>query len=152
MLKLSKLSDYATVLATAMAADPSRTHAATELAALAHVSAPTAAKLLKLLAKGGLVESVRGAHGGYRLSRAPEAITVADVIAAVEGPIAVTECSENHSGCSIEASCSTRANWRLINRAIRGALEAVTLAQMAVPARRAQEVPVKFHPATTAEA
>lgn len=145
MLKLSKLSDYATMLATAMATDSARIYTTQELAARAHVSAPTAAKLLKLLGKSGLIESVRGAHGGYRLSRAPDKITIADVISAVEGPIAVTECSSHASGCSIESSCSTRANWRLINRAIRQALEAVTLAQMAAPLKRGQEVPVTFH-------
>ena len=144
MLKLSKLSDYATMLATAMATEPARVYAAQELATRAHVSAPTAAKLLKMMAKHGLIESVRGAHGGYRLSRSPETITIADVIGAVEGPIAVTECSEHQSDCSIESSCATRANWRLINRAIRQALEAVSLAQMAAPLRRAQEVPVRF--------
>lgn len=148
MLKLSKLSDYATVLVTAMAADPARTYAAQDLATRAHVSAPTAAKLLKLMTKSGLVESLRGSHGGYRLSRNPSLITIADVICAVEGPIAVTECSEHQSDCSIESSCATRANWRLINRAIRQALEAVTLAQMAAPLKRSQEVPVKFMNAT----
>lgn len=148
MLKLGKLADYATALMTAMAAAPSRVHTAQDLAGRTHVSAPTAAKLLKLLARGGLVESLRGAHGGYRLSRAPERITVAEIIGAVEGPIAVTECSEHRSGCSIESSCATRANWRLINRAIREALEAVSLAQMAAPARRT-ESPLHFHPATS---
>jgi FeS assembly SUF system regulator len=148
MLKLSKLADYATVIMTALAADPARARNALELAEGTHVSAPTAAKLLKQLTRGGLVESIRGAHGGYRLARAPEKITVADVIGALEGPIAVTECSAHGSDCSIQSSCATRANWRLINRAIRGALEAVTLAQMAAPLRRAQEVPVKFLNAT----
>lgn len=146
MLKLSKLADYATMLMTAMAAAPAQLHTAQGLAARTHVAAPTAAKLLKLLAKAGLVESLRGAHGGYRLSAPPDRINIAQVIDALEGPIAVTECSEHQSGCSIESSCTTRANWRLINRAIREALEAVTLAQMAAPARRA-ESPLHFHPA-----
>ena len=146
MLKLGKLADYATALMTAMASAPAKVHTAQDLAGRTHVSAPTAAKLLKQLAKGGLVESLRGAHGGYRLSRLPERITVAEIISSVEGPIAVTECSEHQSGCSIESSCATRANWRLINSAIREALEAVTLAQMAAPVRRA-ESPIHFHPA-----
>lgn len=148
MLKLSKLSDYATMLATAMASDPDRIFAAQELAIRAHVTAPTTAKLLKLMAKSGLVESMRGARGGYRLSRSPDRITVADVISAVEGPIALTQCSDHRGACSIESSCATRANWRLINRAIRDALEAVTLAQMAAPARRGREMPLKFLGAT----
>jgi FeS assembly SUF system regulator len=149
MLKLSKLADYATMLMTAMASDPAQFHTAQDLAASTRVPAPTAAKLLKLLAKEGLVESLRGAHGGYRLSRAPERINVAEVIDALEGPIAVTECSEHHGGCSIESSCATRANWRLINSAIRQALEAVTLAQMAAPLRR-RETPILFHQAAQA--
>jgi FeS assembly SUF system regulator len=149
MLKLSKLADYATVIMVTIANEPARVHNGLELAARTQVPAPTAAKLLKLLSKGGLVESLRGAHGGYRLSRTPEHITVAEIIGAVEGPIAVTECSEHHSDCSIESSCATRANWRLINKAIRGALDAVTLAQMAAPARR-HESPLRFYPAAQA--
>ncbi|MGH8455621.1 MAG: SUF system Fe-S cluster assembly regulator [Stenotrophobium sp.] len=146
MLKLGKLADYATMLMTAMATAPEQLHTAQDLAARTHVSAPTAAKLLKLLAKAGMVDSLRGAHGGYRLSRPPQQITVADIVNAVEGPIAVTECSEHHSDCSIESSCTTRANWRLINGSIRQALEAVTLAQMAAPMRRT-ESPIRFHSA-----
>ncbi|HVT35310.1 MAG TPA: SUF system Fe-S cluster assembly regulator [Nevskiaceae bacterium] len=144
MLKLSKLSDYATVLITAMAHQPGHTWNTQELGARAHVSAPTAAKLLKLLARAGLIESIRGAHGGYRLAREPAQISVADIIAAVEGPIAVTECAQHGGGCSIESSCATRSNWRLINNAIRQALAAVTLAQMAAPMRRS-ESPIHFH-------
>src|SRR4051794_31605249 len=123
MLKLSKLADYATVLMSAIAADPARVHNGQELAARTHVPAPTVAKLLKTLARGGLLESLRGAHGGYRLVRSPERISVAEVIRALEGPIAVTECAEHKSGCGIESSCATRAHWRLINAAIRQALE-----------------------------
>ena len=144
MLKLSKLADYATVLMTAIAADPGRVHNGHELAERTHVPAPTVAKLLKKLAQGGLLESLRGAHGGYRLARDATRITVADVIGALEGPIALTECSTHGSGCGIQSTCATRANWRLINTAIREALEAVSLAQMAAPLARRTEVPVKF--------
>lgn len=144
MLKLSKLADYATVLMTAIAADPARVHNGHELAGRTHVPAPTVAKLLKALARGGLLESLRGVHGGYRLTRQPEAVSVADVIRALEGPIAVTQCSDHHGTCSIEASCATRANWRLINGAIRQALEAISLAQMAAPLRRGGEARVQF--------
>lgn len=144
MLKLSKLADYATVLMTAIAADSGRVQNGLELAERTHVPSPTVAKLLKMLARGGLLESLRGAHGGYRLARSADKISVADVIGALEGPIAVTECSQHGSGCGIESTCAARANWRLINTAIRQALEAVTLASMAAPLRRS-EVPVKFH-------
>ncbi len=135
MLKLSKLADYATVLMTAIASEPDRVHNGQELAARTHVPVPTVAKLLKTLARGGLLESTRGAHGGYRLVRGPEKVTIADIIRALEGPIAVTQCSSHAGGCSIESHCATRANWRLINTAIRHALEAVTLAQMTAPLR-----------------
>ena len=147
MLKLSKLADYATVLMTAIAADPDRVHNGQELAARTHVPAPTVAKLLKTLARGGLLESLRGAHGGYKLARSPEKLSVAEIIRALEGPIAVTECSHQQGGCSIESHCATRANWRLINTAIRQALEAVTLAQMVAPMRRSAETPLTFRAA-----
>ncbi|WP_026352787.1 SUF system Fe-S cluster assembly regulator [Solimonas variicoloris] len=132
MLKLSRLADYATVLMTAVARAPQRTHTGQELAERTRIPLPTVAKLLKVLARGGLLESLRGAHGGYRLGRAAEQISVADIIGALEGPIAVTACA-GHGGepCSIETDCATRANWRLINSAIHQALAAVTLAQMA---------------------
>lgn len=132
MLKLSRLADYATVLMTAVAREPLRTHTGQELAERTHIPPPTVAKLLKVLARGRLLESLRGAHGGYRLARPAEQISVADIIHTLEGPIAVTACAEHgRAACSIETSCATRANWRLINTAIRQALEAVTLAQMA---------------------
>ncbi len=145
MLKLSKLADYATVVMTFIAAEPSRVHAGVELAERSQVPAPTGAKLLKTLTRGGLLESIRGAHGGYRLARPATQVSVADVIRALEGPIAVTECSIHEGHCGIESHCATRSGWRLINTAIRQALEAVTLEQLAIPLRRAGESPVKFH-------
>jgi FeS assembly SUF system regulator len=147
MLKLSKLADYATVLMTAIAAEPARFHNGHELAARTHVPAPTVAKLLKTLARGGLLESLRGAHGGYRLAKPPEKLSIAEIIRALEGPIAVTECSTHGGGCGIESHCATRANWRLINTVIRQALEAVTLAQMVAPLKRVPEAPMHFHSA-----
>lgn len=158
MLKLGKLTDYATVLLAAMAAAPERLHAAQELAVRTSVAAPTVAKLLKQLQKGGLVLSVRGAQGGYRLARAPDTVTVADVIRALDGPIAVTDCAVHDGGCAIEVGCAARAPFRLINAAVTQALEAVTLADMAASlhptmnslARKAVEVsefPLSFHPA-----
>lgn len=148
MLKLAKLTDYATVVMTAIAAGPAQLHSAQELAERSHLPAATVSKLLKQLAKARLIEATRGAQGGYRLARSADQITVADVVDAVEGPIAVTECSIHSGGCNIETSCGTRANWRLINTAIRQALEAVTLAQIAAPARRSviHENPLTFHP------
>jgi FeS assembly SUF system regulator len=145
MLKLGKLTDYGTVVMTALAAAPGELRNAQDLAGQTHLRAPTVSKLLKQLAHGGLVESVRGVHGGYRLARAPESITVADIVAALEGPIALTQCAVHGGGCAIEPHCGVRSNWRLINTAIRRALESVTLAQMAAPLRAtrgAAEAPV----------
>jgi len=142
MFKLGKLTDYGTVVMTALAARPDALRNAHELAAETHVAAPTVSKLLKQLAKYGLVESIRGAHGGYRLARRPEQITVADVVSALEGPIALTQCAVHDGGCSIESHCGVRGNWRLINTAIRQALESVTLAQMAEPLRGRRQVGV----------
>lgn len=150
MLKLSKLADYATVLMTLIAVDAERVHTGQELAERSGVPAPTVAKLLKVLARGGLLQSLRGAHGGYRLALPAMQISVADIISALEGPIGVTECASHPGGCTLESDCTTRANWRLINSAIRQALEAVTLAQMATPAARASsEHPLTFHRAAT---
>ena len=153
MLKLGKLTDYATVLLAAMAAAPERVYAAQELAARTSVAAPTVAKLMKQLQQGGLVSSSRGAKGGYRLLHAPSQVTIADVIRALEGPIAVTDCAV-HGSCALEDGCGAKAPFRLINAAITQALEAVTLSDMAVsfaPAARvaitAQEFPLQFHPA-----
>ncbi len=136
MLKLSKLTDYGTLLMTTLALQPAAVQSAQDLSARSHVAAPTVAKLLKTLVRSGLVESTRGAHGGYRLARAPETITVAQIVGALEGPIAITACAQHGSGCSIEGSCTSRSNWRLIDSAVRQALEAVTLAQMAAPRAR----------------
>ena len=132
MLKLGKLTDYATVVMTALAAEPARLRCAQDLSEQTHVAAPTVSKLLKTLSKEGLVDSIRGAHGGYRLARDPARITVADIVAAVEGPIALTECAVHDGCCTIESYCGVRGNWRLINQAIQEALASVSLAQMAL--------------------
>lgn len=133
MFRVSKLTDYGTVLMTALAVDPQALHSAQDLAERSRLGPATVAKLLKQLAQSGLVVSQRGAHGGYRLARRPDSITVADIVCALEGPLAVTECATHGSRCGIEAFCTTRTNWRLINTAVRKALESVTLADMAAP-------------------
>lgn len=131
MLKLGKLTDYATVLMVAIAAEPLRIHAALDLAQRTHIAPPTVSKLLKLLTKAGLLASVRGAHGGYRLPRLPEQLRVADVVRAIEGPIALTECASHGSTCALQADCGLRAPFQLINAAIEQALEALSLADLA---------------------
>ena len=149
MFKLGKLTDYGTVVMTVLAAAPGHLRNVQDLATQTRIAAPTVAKLLKQLARGGLLDSVRGAHGGYRLSRPPAAISVADVVTALEGPIALTQCSTHGGGCAIEMHCGVRGNWRLIGSAVRHALEAVTLEQMAAPLRVTDpgaESPLQFIP------
>lgn len=148
VLKLGKLADYATMVMTVLAAEAGRPLSAHELAGQTHLAEPTVAKVLKLLSRGGVVRSERGAQGGYRLARPAARITVADIITAIDGPIAVTRCSTHGGGCAVESSCGVRGNWRLIGKAIRAALEAVTLEQMAQPLRQSRDAPVvvTLHP------
>ena len=134
MLRLSKLTDYGTVAMAHFARHPDRIHAAAELAAAIGVAMPTASKILKMLARADLLRSVRGARGGYVLSRPPRDISIADVIDAIEGPIGVTECSAIPGLCAQESWCAIRGNWQRINRVIHGALDQMTLAELAQPA------------------
>ena len=133
MLRLSKLTDYGTVAMAHIAREADRTHPAAELAAAIGVAVPTASKILKMLAQGNLLRSVRGAKGGYMLSRPVGEISIADVIDAMEGPIGLTECSAIAGLCALEGSCSIRTNWQRINRVIRDALGQMTLADLAQP-------------------
>lgn len=133
MLRVTKLTDYATVVLTVLAAAPDAVASAAELAERAGLEAPTVAKVLKPLAQAGLVEAFRGANGGYRLARAPEAITLIEVVEAMEGPLAMTACSHDDDSCGISHSCGVRANWRRINDVVADALRGVTLAQMLAP-------------------
>ena len=137
LIRLSKLADYGIVMMTHMARDAGRQQTAPEIAAQSHLPLPMASKILKGLAHARLLVSHRGAKGGYGLARPAHQISVADVIVALEGPIALTACIEHAPGeCDIEALCPARANWQRINRAIREALEGITLMEMAhtVPA------------------
>ncbi|WP_020160782.1 MULTISPECIES: SUF system Fe-S cluster assembly regulator [Methylobacter] len=140
MLRLSKLTDYATVILSFMAKDETHVHAAMEIAAATGIALPTVSKILKSLVKAGVLISTRGAKGGYALARVPEKISVATVISALEGPIALTECSISHQGCEQASGCDIRGNWSLINRTIHNALESVTLADMIRPAVVPEEV------------
>ena len=134
MLRISKLTDYAVVLATHLAATD-RPQPARDLAVQTQVPEPTASKVLKQLARAGVVTSQRGAKGGYVLARPPQEIGVVEVIEALEGPIAVTECSDetSESLCEYETNCGVRANWQRINVAVHEALSLITLADMAQP-------------------
>ncbi len=134
MLRMTKQADYGIVLMTYLASRPGRRVAASELAAETRLPLPTVSKILKLLCREGLLESHRGVKGGYSLTCCPEQITVAAMIAALDGPIAVTECIEDTPGvCSQESVCRLRANWQLINQTMRQALEGISLAELINP-------------------
>ncbi len=134
MLRITKQADYGIVLMTHMAGEPERQITAGELAIETRLPAPTVSKVLKMLARQGLLGSHRGVKGGYCLARDTETITVADIISALDGPIAVTECIDDTPGeCSQETSCALHGNWQRINDAIRVALDNITLAEMAHP-------------------
>jgi len=145
MLRVSKLTDYATVVMTCLAGAGDGVLSAQVLAERARLEPPTVSKLLKQLAQAELVASVRGANGGYRLARAPERISIADIVTAMEGPIGMTECSAHAGQCGHESHCGVRANWQRINQAISSALEGVTLADMIAPPppRRAGAIPLR---------
>jgi FeS assembly SUF system regulator len=133
MLRVTKLTDYATVVLTVLAARPGQVLSATELAEAAGLEATTVAKLLKPLAQAGLVIGLRGVNGGYRLARDAVAISLIEVVQAMEGPLAITECSQDHNNCGIAHQCGVRSQWRLINDVLADALRSVTLAQMLQP-------------------
>jgi FeS assembly SUF system regulator len=132
VLRISKLTDYAILVMVELAreAEMLSAHA---LAERVHIEGPTASKVLKLLAGAGLLDSYRGVNGGYRVSRLAGDISVAEVIAAIEGPIAMTECSAEEGLCSQEDSCELRGNWQRISVAVAGALQEVSLAEMSSP-------------------
>ena len=131
MFRISKLTDYGTVVLACLATAPDRRQTATAVAARTRLGLPTVSKLLKNLHRAGLVSSARGAHGGYQLARPATRISAAAIIDAIEGPIAITECSGNHSTCDIESVCRTGSAWQRINGSIRRALDDISLAQLA---------------------
>ena len=131
MLRLSKLADYGCQVMAYMARDRI-VHSANEVAVGLGIAAPTVSKILKMLARDGLVASVLGAKGGYILARYPEDISIAEIINAMDGPISITECSGT-STCTRESFCSTRGQWQGINHVIQEALDRVSLAEMIKP-------------------
>ncbi len=130
MLKISKLADYATVIMVYFAKHHKESHNAKQIAESTHISQPTVSKLLKLLTKSELLISQRGALGGYALTRAPSTINVAQIIAVVDGQIALTDCHNKEHPCELLKRCSTKQGWTLINSAIYKALINISLADM----------------------
>ena len=139
MLRITTQTDYGIVLLTHLAADPERRVNAPELADETSLPQPMVAKILKLLARAGILESHRGVNGGYGLAGRPEDLSVAEVIAALEGQISITECTDDTPGlCPQEEVCRLRSNWNRINLAIQEALDGISLAEMTGPVRMAR--------------
>jgi len=136
MLRMSKLADYAFIILSQMMSAPEENWSASSLASATTLPLPTVAKLMKLLAKGSIVYAQRGASGGYRLMPAPEALSIAQIIEAVDGPISLTECAGKAVGkkvcdCAVgEEECPVREGWTRVNRAIMQALDNVKLADL----------------------
>lgn len=133
MIRLSRLADYAVLLAGRMSQEPGRTFSAACLVEATHLPAPTVSKVLARLARSGIVESRRGARGGYRLARPAGGIPVGQIIAAVDGPVALTVCVDGDDSCSLMDLCPSAANWQRLNDAIRSTLDGISLADMTLP-------------------
>ncbi len=130
MLRISKLTDYATVLLAHLAEEGAGMRTAVELAEGSGIGLPTVSKVLKELQRAGLVSSTRGARGGYTLARAATDISAAQIIDAVEGPMGLTECSTHPGQCGLEPSCRVGRSWQRVNLAIHRALADVKLTHL----------------------
>lgn len=144
MIRLSRLTDYAVALLSYMGKEgEEKLWAASTLSESSGLPMPTVAKVLKLLAKSGLITAQRGAAGGYKLARAMAGISVAEVIEAMDGPIAITDCAEGsqHENCSIQTICPLSQGWNRVNIAVRDTLKKVSLVEMLSPLHRAAAQP-----------
>lgn len=133
MLRVSKLADYGTVVMVYLARH-AQLSSAKDIALYTHLSPPTVSKILKQLAHAGLLISERGANGGYRLAREADAISVAEILYALDEKRGLTECSVHGSHCMLESVCGIKGNWKLISHAIEQALQKLSLAELALPA------------------
>jgi len=135
MLRISRLTDYGTMILVHLAARPGECCPASDVAAHTRLALPTVQKLLKLLARGDLVRSARGAEGGYALARPASSISAADILGVLEGPLGLTECSTEAHHCELESGCQVSSAWQKLDRAIRRALDDISLADLAEPPR-----------------
>lgn len=134
MIRINRETDYATAILSVMAEQPDERYSATWLAAFRGLPGPVVSKILKQLVRGGLLISHRGAKGGYSLARSAEAISVAEIIIAIEGPIALTDCIEGGgAACQFSSNCAVSSNWTRINDVFYRALQGVSLKDMSQP-------------------
>lgn len=131
MLRISKMTDYAVVVLTTLAHSDHALMTTNGVSAKTGLPEPTVAKILKLLSRGNFLASIRGVNGGYKLLKTPAEISVAQIIAAIDGPIALTSCvDDNDQSCGYQNHCAMKGRWNNVNFAVRSALENVTLASM----------------------
>jgi len=133
MIRLSKLTDYASVVLTALAQDPGNLQSTQALSDATRIPRPTVTKVLKSLTRAGLTRSIQGPKGGYQLARNARQIDLADIISAIEGPSGVTECATDHDECELTEHCHVMDHWRTVSVQINQLLRSVTLAELATP-------------------
>lgn len=144
MLRIGKMTDYALLLTNHLVTSPEALCTTEELAAATLLPLATVRKLLKQLVDAGIVASYRGAKGGYRLANAPGQFTIADVIDAIEGPIALTQCAIQLDACDLSSSCGLKSNWAYLNQMVNNLFQHITLDDMS---RRVSDQVVEFPPA-----
>lgn len=130
MMRITKLADYGVLILSAMAKEPEKQQTALEIATALDVSLPVASKLLKQLTQGGLLLSSRGAQGGYRLAKAPKLISVAEILAIIEGQLALTDCNEAKGLCDKESTCQAKKHWFKLQRLVKHTLSSLSLADL----------------------
>ena len=132
MLRITRQTDYGIVIMSLFSGkDPETVLSARDMSKETNLPLPTVSKILKSLTRGGLLDSTRGVKGGYSLARASDAISVANIVEAIEGPIALTDClDQSNRDCIISVSCPCKSNWMRINDAVKAALETIPLEQM----------------------
>jgi FeS assembly SUF system regulator len=133
MIKISRLADYGLIILNFLAQNPQQCHSAAVLAEMTGIALPTVSKVLKLLNEAKVITSSRGVNGGYRMAKGPEHLNVAEIIAAVDGLPALTECCQVENRCVHNSRCSMRSHWQLINRVVIQALSQFTLADLQRP-------------------
>lgn len=140
MLRIAKLTDYALLIVSQMARYPDAILSAAVLAELLGLSTATVSKILKILAEGDIVHSVRGADGGYHLAKSPAELTLVEVLTVMEGEVAMTTCCEQKEKCLLETNCLTRENWQKINHMVRQLLSQWTILDMLSPLKAEVQV------------
>lgn len=142
MLRISKLADYGTKVLLVMVEQSDKRFTATELAASSKLPLPTVSKILKLLAKAKLLMSTRGSHGGYKLAYLPDQISLAQIVNAVDGAIAMASC-EQSGCCDFDGDCELKGNWSVVSQAVTAVLQSISLQQMSQP-MQTRDIPIQF--------